>query len=626
MFAVQKETAKSRDRRKCGNEPAHAGSFAQPALALRRTSCACGGDCPQCLQRRPHETDVSEGPLDPGSGAVPPIIHDVLSSPGEPLDSATRAFMDPGFGRDFSNVRVHTDAKAAESARSVDALAYTVGRDVVFAAGHYAPRTQAGARLIAHELAHTLQNPAPTRVSPSLEIGPVDDPAERAADSAADAVMRGEKAPLAPSGGAMLRRQPRTCTAGPADQPDRRAVRCSDGGEYRVTLTSKPGPRQPKTETSVSAGWNDTDIFMNIDICRGGTAVRVRPDVDLPRAVGQALGNVLAGSNALTGATLSPGLEITVLQSDSFKLTLGPKVNVDRTGVTGGGLSASVETADITAKGEVTYDAPSRTGFLTFTFSTGSPQQHVDCTKEGRERLVFDCERITHIPAVPEVAKEIDTDIKIVDLFFEHAQAEFRRDVPRPIKRIKDLIAEGYRVKSIKGFTSPEGLREQKAGKKAKGFHGNDPLSDDRADAALKWLKENCPTCDVSDVKPKGLSELPPEEGSKIPEPIGPEMERDAVNEFLGVDPKNAADRLAPHDPADVEAFRKLPLGEQRERAFKLMRRAEIILTRDRVIQQHKAGVPARDETSGVACDPDVVDAARAGFGISIATGAKIRP
>jgi hypothetical protein len=92
-----------------------------------------------------------------GEESVPPIVHEVLRSPGQPLDAATRAFFEPRFGYDFSQVRVHTDAKAAESARAVNALAYTVGRDVVFGAGRYAPGTTIGRRLLTHELAHVVQ-------------------------------------------------------------------------------------------------------------------------------------------------------------------------------------------------------------------------------------------------------------------------------------------------------------------------------------------------------------------------------------------------------------------------------------------------------------------------------------
>jgi uncharacterized protein DUF4157 len=89
--------------------------------------------------------------------AVPPIVHDVISSPGQPLDATARAFFEPRFGRDFSCVRVHTDAKAAQSAESVNAVAYTVGRNVVFGTDRYAPHLPEGKRLLAHELTHVVQ-------------------------------------------------------------------------------------------------------------------------------------------------------------------------------------------------------------------------------------------------------------------------------------------------------------------------------------------------------------------------------------------------------------------------------------------------------------------------------------
>jgi hypothetical protein len=76
---------------------------------------------------------------------------------GKPLGERERSFFEPRFGRDFENVRVHADSEAARSARSIDALAYTVGRDIVFAEGQYRPETEAGGSLLAHELAHVVQ-------------------------------------------------------------------------------------------------------------------------------------------------------------------------------------------------------------------------------------------------------------------------------------------------------------------------------------------------------------------------------------------------------------------------------------------------------------------------------------
>ena len=88
---------------------------------------------------------------------VPSIVHEVLSSNGQSLDAETRSFMEPRFGHDFSKIRVHTDERAAESAQTVHALAYTIGNDIVFREGQYSPGTIAGKQLLAHELTHSIQ-------------------------------------------------------------------------------------------------------------------------------------------------------------------------------------------------------------------------------------------------------------------------------------------------------------------------------------------------------------------------------------------------------------------------------------------------------------------------------------
>lgn len=92
-----------------------------------------------------------------GLGTAPQIVHDVLNSPGQPLDAATRAFFEPRFNYDFGNIRVHTDARATESAANVNALAYTVGQDIVFRREQFDPRSQVGRQLLAHELTHVVQ-------------------------------------------------------------------------------------------------------------------------------------------------------------------------------------------------------------------------------------------------------------------------------------------------------------------------------------------------------------------------------------------------------------------------------------------------------------------------------------
>jgi len=169
-------------------------SFTPVQSGLLQRKCACGGapgvggECAACrkkrlgLQRKANGLGVNQ--------VVPRIVHEVLGSPGQPLGEEIRTSMEPRFGHDFSRVRVHTGGKAAESAEAVGALAYTVGRHVVFGAGRFAPATSAGRQLLAHELSHVKQqgNGEPHA---DLELGRVDSSLEREADQAAESVALG---------------------------------------------------------------------------------------------------------------------------------------------------------------------------------------------------------------------------------------------------------------------------------------------------------------------------------------------------------------------------------------------------------------------------------------------------
>lgn len=124
---------------------------------------------------------------------MPLIVDEVLRSPGRPLDTDTRDFMEGRFGHDFGEVRVHTDRNAAASASDVHALAYTVGQDVVFGAGRYAPATPEGRKLLAHELVHVVQQGGrPSAPRASLSVGSAQDPAETEAEQVAKRVVAGE--------------------------------------------------------------------------------------------------------------------------------------------------------------------------------------------------------------------------------------------------------------------------------------------------------------------------------------------------------------------------------------------------------------------------------------------------
>jgi len=149
--------------------------------------CTATTECEDCRKKRLGIVQRFATGIQTPSIA-PPIVHDVLRSPGQPLDMATRAFMEPRFGHDFSQVRVHNDERAAASARAVNALAYTVGRDVVFGASQYQPTTGEGRKLVAHELTHVVQQGNQTQVPNELRLGSANDAYEGQASAVADSI------------------------------------------------------------------------------------------------------------------------------------------------------------------------------------------------------------------------------------------------------------------------------------------------------------------------------------------------------------------------------------------------------------------------------------------------------
>lgn len=156
-------------------------THASGLLVQRKRACggSAHGECEECQEK---EATLQRRAIGTGPTTAPPIVHDVLRSAGQPLDAADHAFFRPRFGHDFSKVRVHTDGRAAESARSVNASAYTVGDHVVFGEGQYSPSTTTGGKLLAHELAHTVQQSRGGQPPLPESYGQLERDADRAAD------------------------------------------------------------------------------------------------------------------------------------------------------------------------------------------------------------------------------------------------------------------------------------------------------------------------------------------------------------------------------------------------------------------------------------------------------------
>ena len=174
----------------------------RPSLTPARTArlqcaCACGqspkGECNQCDKEKNKQVLQRKSNGGPQPSGIPPVVNQALSSPGRPLDTSTRSSMESRFGHDFSGVRIHDDSVAAESARAVNARAYTVGEDIAFASGQYNPNSHSGSHLLAHELAHTIQQRGLQRASNGVSMSHDSEYVrlEHEADSAAAAVTQG---------------------------------------------------------------------------------------------------------------------------------------------------------------------------------------------------------------------------------------------------------------------------------------------------------------------------------------------------------------------------------------------------------------------------------------------------
>lgn len=131
-----------------------------PEPTVQRKCAACGGGNEPCPKCEIGQNSMLHRKADPVPGAAGSSDAASLIShlgPGQPLEPTTRAYFEPRFGCDFSHVRLHTDTRAAESAAAIQADAYAIGRNVVFGSRYFSPRTQDGQHLLAHELAHVVQ-------------------------------------------------------------------------------------------------------------------------------------------------------------------------------------------------------------------------------------------------------------------------------------------------------------------------------------------------------------------------------------------------------------------------------------------------------------------------------------
>jgi Domain of unknown function (DUF4157) len=203
--------------------------FTPDSTRTVRRACACGGTCAKCKEDEGHGHVQRKATAMAGEqpASAPPIVSEVLSTSGHGLDSATRAYMEPRFGYDFSNVRVHSDECASESARALQARANTVGRNIVFSNSEPSPRTPAAWPLMAHELAHVIQQQSTSGRLPSVMRAPDKDT---------------KPVPPPPAPCTINCTDPKFLALSPLDRETQFTTQCPSGFPLDTTFFSQPIP------------------------------------------------------------------------------------------------------------------------------------------------------------------------------------------------------------------------------------------------------------------------------------------------------------------------------------------------------------------------------------------------
>jgi hypothetical protein len=467
--------------------------------------CACGahtpggGECRDCASKRLQRKAASGMSAD----AIPTSVQQVLRGPGRPLESPTRTMMEAGFGHDFSNVRVHADGRAAESARAVHALAYTVGHDVVFAGGQYSPGTSTGRRLIAHELAHVVQQRH--LASEPVGIGDPGSVLEREADGAAERLMSEQPVQrLAASSVPLISRE-----------VDTRSMPAKDGGTDQVSRDVTPGKCAlgPQSRASTSGDIDAGSAFLQLDLCRGNMEGQLRGELDYGDALkqaGQAVGKLLSGAASGQGTQqalstfandlkqLKPGAQVKLnfQASDVFRLDLGGTGNASVAGGASGKATAraTFDTGPVNLVIEATASGGSQQktdyGVTVNIEFGGKGLQAPDChvCQCSDPKINFSCAHVPPSTPGKPPPGPVAAQPRYIPYFFKYAEttpnAQRLAMNEQGLREAVNLILNGYTVARIEGSASPEGPEQGRRGS----FKNNTRLAEARAIEGKKQL------------------------------------------------------------------------------------------------------------------------------------------
>ena len=506
----------------------------QPVLRRR---CACGqhepsGECEECKRKHSEEKGSGDPLLRRATlrksaiNRVPDSVSVAMQQRGSAMDAGLRSRLESSFRCDLSQVRVHADEPAAQAAAAIDARAFTFGQNIWFGRNEFSPHSSRGFHLLAHEVAHTIQQGTQTPVvQRSLGVGAVDDPAEIAAEHAADAVVHATPIAQLGSDQPVIRRQ----AAGkfPAVEdlgPDEKRVSLDEHTRYRIKRTEQPirhTSEEPAPPT-VGVCADFAKAWVRVEWCRDRVLGHVDVGVDVTKQLQSIIPSLLQAvatrgdvGSVLKGATVTPFLDVLVVRSGKWQLNLKVEADVGRSSATEERANLNLHTEWFDLSGGVTVTqtskGPSPTGTVTITIPLEKGAKTFKCKDKQKEwweqAYFYECTKEKE-PAKQEPPAPLSpTDHEIYFCWATPKLNEGKCE-PGPLDKGKQSAAnsakaaaankqelsrlagdfrEGYRVTGVTGYTSPEGPDEP-LGK----FEGNKTLADERGAKTLEIAKEAC--------------------------------------------------------------------------------------------------------------------------------------
>ncbi len=615
-----------------------------PALSQVQRKCSCAEsdtECEDCkmkgnaspLRRKTQATPAAKSD-------VPAVVRDALSAPGEPLGERTRSFMESRLGHDFRNVRVSSDERSARAAEAIQAKAFTLGNRIVFSRNEYSPTTTSGLGLIAHELAHTVQqgSSAPA-LQTGLQVGAVSDPQEREADLAAAAATGLGRSPSLSPGRTTIRRQLEGTGYTWDWKGDNEGVYTSGSAKYTVTRTSET--KTDSVPTDVKAGLKFAKAFVSITWCKGSASGAVEAGVDITNQLQQLIPQILATGNpaqVLRDAKLTPYVKGVVIQSGKRSFHFDIQADVGRQGVSAVRVGGGVETpkGGFDVSGGVSGLGPGEHPFPsgTVTYTPGSPAQDFKC-ETTTFPVTYKCtKQETTPPRDVPIIVNLPFPPRTHNLYFDFAndnvtsaKNKYGKDHPNIVARneetfqkVREDLQHGFRISAITGFTSPEGPMGAGKGK----FEGNEKLAQERADAAFRvfaegglcaiYREEACFTPSKDAVKrvAGGTHGELYTKGEPGQEAEGEDLAKTAVPAFLA----NEGENLREEERKALA--QKRGATAQSDIVYPLLRRAEITLVRSGTnpVTLWTEHLPGGVEWNPVSCPAEVEQAADLQFSL----------